>query len=67
MEGSVRGKHQDWLDNAEVIHSEGKSGLFFLRRLRSFGVCNRMLQMFYQSLMASVLFWNNVLREQQSG
>ena len=25
--------------------------------MRSFGVCNRMLQMFYQSVMASVLFF----------
>ena len=47
----------DWSDNAEAIHSKGKSRLFFLRRLRSFGVCNRMLQMFYQSVMASVLFF----------
>ena len=47
----------DWLDNAGAIYSKGKSRLFFLRRLRSFGVCNRMLQMFYQSVMASVLFF----------
>ena len=47
----------DWSDNAEAIHSKGKSRLFFLRRLRSFGVCNRMLQMFYQSVMASVLIF----------
>ena len=47
----------DWSDNAGAIYSKGKSRLFFLRRLRSFGVCNRMLQMFYQSVMASVLFF----------
>ena len=47
----------DRSDNAEAIHSNGKSRMFFLRRLRSFGVCNRMLQMFYQSVMASVLFF----------
>ena len=47
----------DWSDNAQAIHSKGKSRLFLLRRLRSFGVCNRMLQMFYQSVMASVLFF----------
>ena len=47
----------DWSDNAEAIHSKGKSMLFFVRRLRSFGVYNRMLQMFYQSVMGSVLFF----------
>ena len=43
----------DRSDNAEAIHSNGKSRMFFLRRLRSFGVCNRMLQ----SVMASVHFF----------
>ena len=30
---------------------------FFLRRLRSFDMCSRMLRMFYQSAVASVLFY----------
>ncbi|TWW54542.1 hypothetical protein D4764_0103480 [Takifugu flavidus] len=33
------------------------SRLYFLRRLRSFSVCSRMLQMFYQSVMASTIFF----------
>ena len=40
-----------------ALHSKGKSRLFSLRRLRGFGVCNRMLQMFYQSVVASALFF----------
>ena len=40
-----------------ALHSRGKSRLFSLRRLRGFGVCNRMLQMFYQSVVASALFF----------
>ena len=55
------GVHQnsslDWSDNAMALHSRGKSRLFSLRRLRGFGVCNRMLQMFYQSVVASALFF----------
>ena len=43
----------DWTDNAVALHCKGKSRLFSLRRLRGFGVCNRMLQMFYQSVVAS--------------
>ena len=33
------------------------SKLFFLRKLKSFDVCQQMLNMFYQSVMASVLFY----------
>ena len=33
----------------------GQSRLFFLRRLRSFNVCTRLLRMFYQSVVASAI------------
>ncbi|TWW71675.1 hypothetical protein D4764_16G0001720 [Takifugu flavidus] len=33
------------------------SRLYFLRRLRSFSVCSRMLHMFYLSVMASTIFF----------
>ena len=56
----------DWSDNALALHSRGKSRLFSLRRLRGFGVCNRMLQMFYRSLVESALFfWNKLLGGKQ--
>ena len=47
----------DWSNNTEALYRKGQSRLFFLRRLRSFNVCNRMLQMFYQSVVASALFF----------
>ena len=47
----------DWYDNTEAIYKKGLSRLYFLRRLRSFNVCNRMLQMFYQSVVASTIFF----------
>ncbi len=31
--------------------------MFFLRRLRSFHMCNRLLRIFYQSVVASALFF----------
>lgn len=37
----------DWSANTEAIYKKGQSRLYFLRRLRSFNVCNKMLQMFY--------------------
>ncbi|KAI3352130.1 hypothetical protein L3Q82_020945 [Scortum barcoo] len=34
--------------------------MYFLRRLRSFNICSKLLQMFYQSVVASVLFYTVV-------
>ena len=47
----------NWSANAGALYKKGQSGLFFLRKLRSFDVCKEMLLMFYQSVMASVLFY----------
>ena len=46
----------EWTANMEAVDNNGLSRLYFLRRLRSFNVCNRMLQMFYQSVVASTIF-----------
>ena len=44
----------DWSTNTEAIYKKGLSQLYFLRRLRSFNVCK---QMFYQSIVASTIFF----------
>ena len=41
----------------DALYKKGQSRLFFLRRLRSLDICRKMLQMFYQSVVASVLFY----------
>ena len=43
--------------NTEPGYKIGLSRLYFLRRLRSFNGCNRMLQMFYESVVASTIFF----------
>ncbi len=50
-------KKVDWAHSTEALLRKGQSRLFFLRRLRSFSVCNRLLQIFYQSVVASALFF----------
>ena len=47
----------NWSANAGALYKKGQNRLFFLRKLRSFDVCKEMLLMFYQSVMASVLFF----------
>ncbi|KAI3374361.1 hypothetical protein L3Q82_005960 [Scortum barcoo] len=47
----------DWTINTDEIYKKGQSHLFFLRRLRSFNVCRTMLQMFYHSVVSSIIFY----------
>lgn len=47
----------DWSKNSLVTYRRGQSRLYFLRRLRSFRVCNIMLRMFYESVVASAIFY----------
>ena len=47
----------DWRSNTEAVYKKGMSRLNFLRKLRSFNVCSKMLEIFYQSVVTSVLFF----------
>ena len=47
----------DWKHNTEALYRKGQSRLFFLRRLRSFNVRSELLRLFYQSVVASALFF----------
>ena len=57
----------NWARNTEALYKKGQSRLYFLRRLRSFNVCRKMLQMFYESVVAgaflfAVVCWGSGLR-----
>ncbi|XP_062844747.1 zinc finger protein 420-like, partial [Trichomycterus rosablanca] len=57
----------DWRANTEAVYRKGMSRLYFLRKLMSFNVCNKMLTIFYQSVVAGALFfaavcWGSSLR-----
>ncbi|KAK0154709.1 RNA-directed DNA polymerase from mobile element jockey [Merluccius polli] len=47
----------DWTDNTHALYKKGQSRLHLLRRLRSFGVCKALLRTFYDSVMASAIFY----------
>uniref|UniRef100_A0A8C4TB68 Reverse transcriptase domain-containing protein n=1 Tax=Erpetoichthys calabaricus TaxID=27687 RepID=A0A8C4TB68_ERPCA len=47
----------DWTANTDALCKKGQSWLYFLRRLASFNICNKMLQMFYQTVVASAIFY----------
>ncbi|XP_054872156.1 uncharacterized protein LOC111569300 [Amphiprion ocellaris] len=47
----------DWTHNTEILYKKDQSGLHLLRRLRSFGVCRTLLRTFYDSVVASAIFY----------
>ncbi|KAI3357979.1 hypothetical protein L3Q82_003006 [Scortum barcoo] len=50
----------DWSDNTNALVKKGNSRLFLLRRLRSFGVQGPLLRTFYDSVVASAIFYGIV-------
>ena len=47
----------DWRSNTEAVYKKGMSRLYILRKLKSFSVYSKMLEILYQSVVASVLFF----------
>lgn len=54
----------DWVRNAEALHKKGQSRLYFLRRLQSFNICQTMLKIFYESVVANAIVCCGVLGQQ---
>ncbi|XP_060897819.1 uncharacterized protein LOC132977298 [Labrus mixtus] len=52
---------QDRKHHTEAVYKKGQSRLYFLRKLRSFNVCSKMLSMFYQTVVASAIFFHQGL------
>ena len=50
----------DWADNTDATFRKGQSRLHLLRRLKSFGVCRPLLRTFYDTMVASVVFYSVV-------
>lgn len=53
----VRKDKLDCTANTNALFKKGQSHLFLLRILRSFNVCRTILQMFYHSVVSSVIFY----------
>ncbi|KAK9513184.1 hypothetical protein VZT92_026740 [Zoarces viviparus] len=53
----------NWKININAVYKKGMSRLFFLRKLRSFNVCSKMLEMLYHLLWSvhctSVVCWRS--------
>ncbi len=47
----------DWAKDTEAVHKRGQNQVYFRWRLHSFNVCSTVLRMFYQSVVASAIFF----------
>uniref|UniRef100_A0A8C6NVM8 Reverse transcriptase domain-containing protein n=1 Tax=Nothobranchius furzeri TaxID=105023 RepID=A0A8C6NVM8_NOTFU len=57
----------DWRKNSQAVYKKRHSRLHLLRTLRSFNVCSKMLQIFYKSVVESVISsaiicWGSTIR-----
>ena len=50
----------DWTDHTAATYKKGQSRLYLLRKLRSFGVQGDLLTSFYDSVVASAIFYGVV-------
>ncbi|KAI5106856.1 hypothetical protein C0J45_2494 [Silurus meridionalis] len=58
---NIQGNNKlDWTNNTEAIYKKGQSRLFLLRRIRSFGVQGELLKTFFDSVVASAIFYGVV-------
>ena len=50
----------DWTSNTRQLYKKAQSRMYFLRKLRSFNISKKLLGIFYQSVVASVLSYTVV-------
>ena len=51
-----------WKFNTEALYRKRQSRRFFLRKLKSFNVCSKMLHIFYQSVVFSAIYFTAICR-----
>ena len=59
--GTIIDDKLSWLENTDNIYSKCQQRLYFLRVLKSFGVNNTILNLFYSSVIQSVFSFNIVV------
>ena len=47
----------EWSTSTEIVYKKGLSWLELFRRLMSFNICNRILLVFYQSIVLRLFFF----------
>lgn len=47
----------DWRTISDAVYKKGMSTMYFLRKLRSINVCSKMLEIFYQPVIVSFIYF----------
>ena len=58
--GSIIDCKLDWSPNALVLLKKGNQPLYFMKKLKSFSVCPKLLELFYKSTVESVVTFNSL-------
>ena len=56
--GSIVDNKLDWSANAMALLKRGNQRLYFLKKLKAFGVCPKLLELFYKATTESVATFN---------
>ena len=67
---SIINSKLDWSQNALALLKKGNQRLYFMKRLKSFNVCPKLLELFYRSTVELVVTFNSLchfrsLKEQE--
>ena len=58
--GSIIDCKLDWSPNALALLKKGNQRLYFMKKLKSFSVCPKLLELFYKSTVESVVTFNSL-------
>ena len=58
--GSIIDCKLDWSPNALALLKKGNQRLYFMKKLKSFSVCTKLLELFYKSTVESVATFNSL-------
>ena len=58
--GSIIDCKLDWSPNALALLKKSNQRLYFMKKLKSFSVCPRLLELFYRSTAESVVTFNSL-------
>ena len=58
--GTILDHKLEWTENTSLLVKKGNQGIYFLKKLRSFNVQRKVLRLFYQAVVQSIISFNNL-------
>ncbi|XP_076450032.1 uncharacterized protein LOC143286377 [Babylonia areolata] len=58
--GAILDDKLDWTEQATALLKRGNQRLFFMKKLKTFNVCPKLLELFYRTTVESILTFNSL-------